>query len=392
MHQHSLLAPIPADAPVPTTKSRSTARSLLVGLIVGVVFGAAIGGVMVLLDAPFLADLFQGYERVGGVSWIFIVLAMFGAILAHELGHVLGGLRVGFHFVLLVVGPLRVERDDDDRLKVRLNRDLASSGGIAALYPKDQRDLVRRFAWVIAAGPIASLVTGALCLAILAVMQEPTVAKSFVATLGGMSLALAVATLVPMKSGYYLTDGARLLQLRRGGPAAERDAAMLSLLASSTGDAPFESWSRDVVEASIGPVDGSIFELQGRSYAYGWTIAKGAVEDARAQLQRALSLTAGLPPVMRASLENELAFMDAMYPAPDGTGARDVQEPPKVLGVPEHGRLRTLAAIALARGDVAASQAHISAARAILENGKAGKTGGGKWELDRLREIEARLN
>jgi hypothetical protein len=293
---------------------------MLIGLVVGVALGAGIALIAKALNARLLSGLFSGYDAAGGWAWVLILLAMFGAILLHEIGHVVGGLSVGFRFMLLVVGPLRVEREPSGKLKVGLNKELASGGGLAALYPEDPHDLVRRFAWVVAAGPIASAVTCALWVAIVAILPDASIARSFIATLGGLSFAVALATLTPMQAGVYLTDGARLRQLHRGGPEARRDAAMLSLLAVSVGDAPFESWDRATVLASIEPVDGSIFELQGRSYAYGWLVAKGATSEAREQMQRAIDITAGLPPAMRAALDNELAFIDALHPPADGGG------------------------------------------------------------------------
>jgi hypothetical protein len=69
-----------------------------------------------------------------------------------------------------------------------------------------------------------------------------------------------------------------------------------------------------------------------------------------------------------------------------------VPEPPAIPGLPDYARRRTLAAIAASRGDHAAARAHVEEARRQLMSGKAGATGGGKWELDRLREVEAHLS
>ena len=56
------------------------------------------------------------------------LLSVFGAIALHELGHVLGMLAANFRVLLYVVGPLKISREGD-RLRLRLNRDLALAGG-----------------------------------------------------------------------------------------------------------------------------------------------------------------------------------------------------------------------------------------------------------------------
>jgi hypothetical protein len=389
-----LLPPIPADAPVPTAKSRSAVRSLLLGLLAGGALGVGMAALMNALNAKFVSDLFAGYDD-NRWAWVFMVLALFGAIVVHELGHVVDGLSVGFRFILFIAGPLRVERAPDGTIKPGLNKDLMSAGGLAALYPQDQRDLVRRFAWIVAAGPLGSLVTSVVCVAIVAALDEPGLARSFAATLAGTSLAIAVATVTPMRTGYYLTDGARLLQLRRGGLPAARDAALLSMIGANSVGTPIESWERELIVAGAVPADGSIFELQGRSYAYLWAVARGRVHEARMQLQRAIAISQGLPAVTKASLASELAFIDAMHPergAMSGdVGPASSAAPTATAGVPQHARLRTMAAIAALHGDDGAARAHIDAARTLLTSSKTATTSGGRWELDRLQEIEARM-
>jgi hypothetical protein len=349
---------------------------------------------MTTLNAKFVSDLFAGYHA-NRWAWVFIAAALFGAIVVHALGHVVGRVSVGFRFILFIAGPLRVERAPDGTITPGLNKDLMSAGGLAALYPRDQRDLVRRFAWIVAAGPLGSLVTSVVCVALVAARDEPGLARSFAATLAGTSLAIAVATVTPMRTGYYLTDGARLLQLRRGGLPAARDAALLSMIGANGVGVPIESWERERIVAGPVPADGSIFALQGRSYAYLWAVARGGVHEARMQLQRAIAISEGLPAVTRASLAGELAVIDAMHPehgaVPGHVGPANSAAPTAAAGVPQHARLRTMAAIAGLHGDDSAARAQIDAARTLLTSSKTAATSGGRWELDRLREIEARM-
>jgi len=51
---------------------------------------------------------------------------------------------------------------------------------------------------------------------------------------GWMSVAIFIITMVPMRSGGFFSDGARLLRFTRGGEAAELDALLMQIVASST--------------------------------------------------------------------------------------------------------------------------------------------------------------
>jgi hypothetical protein len=96
----------------------------------------------------------------GLVAVCFLAPCLAG--LAHELGHVIAGWLVGFQFRLLVFGPMRLERGASGRVRARLNQDPALFGGIACSLPTDNRDLIKRFAWFVAGGPVMSLAFAAL--------------------------------------------------------------------------------------------------------------------------------------------------------------------------------------------------------------------------------------
>ncbi len=147
----------------------------------------------------------------------------------HELGHLIGGFSQGFRSILLVVGPLRLEREQQrDSLRLSLNRDLELAGGVAACMPTTDHDLVRRMSVMVGAGPATSLLLGAL--AIIAVVTLPLSWWSIAVTLFGVSsLIIGLVTAIPMNNGSFMSDGQRFVQLRANGPAARRDVALLTL-------------------------------------------------------------------------------------------------------------------------------------------------------------------
>jgi hypothetical protein len=143
----------------------------------------------------------------------------------HELGHLIGGFSQGFRSILLVVGPLRLEREQQrDSLRLSLNHDLELAGGVAACMPTTDHDLVRRMSVMVGAGPATSLLLGAL--AIIAVVTLPLSWWSIAVTLFGVSsLIIGLVTAIPMNNGSFMSDGQRFVQLRANGPAARRDVA-----------------------------------------------------------------------------------------------------------------------------------------------------------------------
>lgn len=345
------------------------------------------------VDPRFLRQLF-GPHAGSLPPWVLFPLIfpllLLTAILVHEGGHVVGGLTAGFRFLFLVVGPLRIERTERGHIALALNRSLALVGGIAACIPRDSHNLPRRFAWMIAAGPLASLLV-ALALGTAAYsMHAPNAFHVMSAVLALFSFAIGLVTIIPMRTGMFLSDGARLLQLSRGDSAARRDAALLSIIAADQSGVPVHEWNRDTVLALLTPADASVFERTGRLLAYMWALANGAVGDGRAQLERAATISEGLPPIERAWLDNEMAFMRALYDR-TGTGEASMPAPAALTRVPAYSRARTAAALAAANGDHQSTRRQLDLARSALASGTAAKTGGGQWELDRLAEIEREI-
>jgi hypothetical protein len=179
--------------------------------------------------------LFPKGEKPNG--FVFFMLVVSGILLAlavHELGHLLTGLAQGFRFQLFVVGPLGIRRDNN-KIKVYLNKNIGMMGGIAATVPViAQEDNKKKFARLILAGPMASLIFGLLAIAI-APFGSILWSWFFFLT-GACSLGLVAATTLPKKSGVYFTDRARYQRLTGKGKAAESELALLNIIAQSMTD------------------------------------------------------------------------------------------------------------------------------------------------------------
>lgn len=172
-----------------------------------------------------------------------------------------GGFEVRTAFVLLVVGPLRIDRTGG-RLRVMLNRDLAMAGGVALCVPVRRDGLSARFAVMVGCGPIVSLFLGVASLGMAVWMPGAAVhLKLGAGMLGLLSIGLGLITLLPMPMGEMALDGLRVLRLLRGGEAAGRDAALLMV---SYGRGPGDAGRSP---ARLGPRGGA-----GLAGTRGWNI------------------------------------------------------------------------------------------------------------------------
>ncbi|MBS1827032.1 MAG: hypothetical protein JST93_17065 [Acidobacteria bacterium] len=216
----------------------------------------------------------------------FTPLAFLLAAAWHELGHLVGGWLSGFQFSLFIVGPIRIERLHD-RLKLSLNRSLSLAGGLAAATPPpgtrlEPDEMKRALFRIVAGGPLFSLI-GALLL-----LPATLLLSASLGITGAISLIIAVATMIPLSTGGFRSDGARLLQLSRGGEEAQRW-AHLAILAGFIYTTRPRDWPRDLV-TSISRIGDRSFD----AVSAAWLRAchhedRGELDDAKLWIEEALA-------------------------------------------------------------------------------------------------------
>jgi len=180
---------------------------------------------------------------VGILIITFIVLAV------HELGHLLTGLFNGFRFELFVVGPLGIKRESD-KIKVFLNKNLGYYGGVAATTPVNNEEKnAQKFAWILLAGPISSIIFAFLCFIIAFSIGKPL---GMVFILGGvMSFGIFLATTVPSRTGMFFTDRKRFQRLIYPGKDREVELAMLRILGTFTMDNSYKNIALQDIELMV---------------------------------------------------------------------------------------------------------------------------------------------
>lgn len=317
-----------------STKQKSQVRQLVMGGIIGAIAGLmGYASVTYLVDESVIKSLAHSDTSWEGPLKVAIILfAIWGAWVAHELGHLLSGLAQGFKFHLFIVGLLGVRRNmQTDDIEWYLNRDVNLAGGIAATIPvRDEANLRKKFAIIVAMGPVVSLL-GAIAGIGLSYAWLPQLetqstallrlALNFGFAFGAASLLLFLATTIPGKTGMFFTDRARFFRLIRGGKAAEIEQATLTVLAKTMGGEPYSALDKSQLEA-IASEDSTMFQIYARNLLFRYHLDINEPEEAFRQIQLAEPLIVDQPALFKNELLKELALAYALI-AQDAEKAQD---------------------------------------------------------------------
>ncbi len=185
-----------------------TLKDSLIGLFLGM---AIMLGAIYFIPKESINKLFPNSPLETVVFFSSVFLCPFIAILLHELGHLFAGLIQGFQLQLFVVAFLGIKREDD-KVKFYFNKELQFFGGIAATSPrKVTNNLKKQFAYILIAGPLFSLIFGALFLLLFSITDS--IFNSSLGITGIISSGLFLATTLPSKSGVFFTDRKRMQRL-----------------------------------------------------------------------------------------------------------------------------------------------------------------------------------
>lgn len=156
-----------------------------------------------------------------GIISFFIVLNI------HELGHTLVGLYQGFRFEFMVIGPLGIKRSEKGGITFYFEKNISFWGGCAATIPSDKKGVMAKFARVVIAGPITSLIFGALIGVIYVYIKV-----DMLLMIAAMSLGIGATTLIPFqkRTGGFYSDGRRYLRIRDKGKSGYEEVATMNIV------------------------------------------------------------------------------------------------------------------------------------------------------------------
>jgi len=285
---------------------RKDLRSILFGILLGVVFA-------ILLIAESNRMRSPGHPQANFTIATYL-LATTLAIVLHELGHLLAGWMVGFHFSSFTIGPFSVLLEYG-KLRVRVRRSLPA-GGYAGMHVDRVRRLRRRLLIFIAAGPAANLLTMAIALMVLS--SDPVIGgwlSSFIRLFWMISAVLGIGNLLPFRLGVLYPDGARIWMLLFSRAKARRWLSVAAIGSQSRAGVRSRDFRRTWLNTAGSVQDGSVDEFAANWVAYMAANDRKDVPAAAAHLERCLGLVNLLGPVLQDLLAIEATVFTAWFRA-----------------------------------------------------------------------------
>lgn len=223
------------------------------------------------------------------ISLLTILLTALLMTFVHELGHSAVGLALGMKLRAFVVGPFQW-RIESGKWSFQFRPIAILQGGGATGIVAPVADFPReRFVWMIAAGPLANLVTGvlALWLAFTAPAASPVQSGGLLALFGVFSLSGFAANLVPFKTKAKYSDGAKIYQLLSGG--AWGDFHTVISMAGSSVVSPLRPRDYDIaiIERAIAGIKQGTEGLLLRLLAHQCYLDRSQLNDAESTLKEA---------------------------------------------------------------------------------------------------------
>ena len=178
-------------------------------------------------------------------------------------------------------------------------------------------------------------------------------------------------TLIPTTTSGFLTDGARLLRLAQGGGAADREAALLALVAESISGARPREWTPELVaRSSVEPIPGDPLADAGWALATAVARDRGDAHATRDLLVRRIGVWETIPPATRGGLVGDAALFEAAVRGDAGQARTWLDRmPPRAVLADPAGQALVEAFVLRAEGDLDAARIQIGTARESLSGG-----------------------
>jgi hypothetical protein len=360
------------EQPPPAATLRKGRRGWLPLLLVG----AAIGGLLDFADSDMLRIL-PGAQAL----LIGFIPALYFSILVHELGHVVAGLSAGFELRALMVGAVVLTRQAQGwKCRVIPRRILV--GGLTAMVPASADRLVGRYIRLTLGGPGAS--TALLLITWILMSIFPHSAGVRVLLL--INLLIVITACVPYTWRSRASDGKLFLLLTRTGPAAERLAAMLYILALDAQHVEPRDWPQALVEKMNLPTKDDAFLLNAIVFRYARALDTGDPERIAEAIECALSASQGTRPDVRRAFYAAACCFQGFFRHDVRLAEAWLDDARKVKGAvtPTDWDSRAMGAIALAKGQHTEARACLTRYLAMLDRQPAG----GMIAAERARTLE----
>lgn len=292
--------------------------------------------------------------EISGTAFLVLLFVFFVysyiSILIHELGHLVGALVSGFKLNFLTVARFILIREQHG-LKLRRMRKM-SAGGLTSTVPMSHHNLKKKLMVFIAGGPIASFALFLLGLCLLPfpnmVGQNPLLFA--VVLFAGLNLYLAITNSLPLKVGFYTTDGYIMSSLARNTVEGQRFLAMYEYLVDTAQGVRPRELSDELVARSLAHPEKSMHHGYGLIMAYYKALDSGDVDQAGKFLDEALAIKNYIPEFIRASLFMEAAYFEAHHRQSADNAQEWFNQVEEFVFLQPYTQRRVEAALALAHG------------------------------------------
>jgi hypothetical protein len=271
--------------------------------LIGVIIGLVISAILILADQNSLPQWhWPAFNGLLLFPALYVVFAL------HEIGHFVAGKLVGLDAGGISVGPFAFAKSGKN-WRFRFDwRTCIIGGFFTPLTTVDVPPL--RYVWLVAGGPLASIVLTVLFGLICA--QYGSGAWSWIGSLFWTSLFSVIISLIPVSSGLNKSDGARLWQLLRYPERARSWMALLALQTDNTKGLRPREWNRQLFEQIL-TTDASASEyLHSQLLAFYRRLDEGLETQALVHLEIVLARSARVGKVLRHALFLEAASTSAL--------------------------------------------------------------------------------
>lgn len=346
---------------------------------------AAIAGLLPPIGA-FAQHLSGSLSDTPGILLGYLILLATPVVMAvlasliREAARLALALRQGARVLRVVLGPLQLE-PAGGRLRPSRNRLRNPLMIGAVLMPTRTAHLLRDLWAQTLVGPLLNLLTAGLALAALPLLRGT--AYHLALLFGLVSLIYALVALLPMHTNGTPNGGAQLLDLWRGGPAAQRWCAVTTLRALGQAQRP-RDWDRGLLALALALPDYSVDDLVAHDLAFSAALDRGDAGEVLRHITYLLAHIDACPAWLRPALQLEGAFFAARQG--DWAAARAAYEQARgKLPLSQSQYDRVEAAVLLAEGQPAQALAVARRCLAALE--REPQTGLSALEADLAREL-----
>ena len=337
--------------------------------------GLAVGAGVLFVPASF-SDSLPGFNPVVWMFWFYIAIAI------HELGHLAAGKMAGMAPGLLSIGGFVLTKSGD-HWNFRFDR-RQIFGGMAGLLPDRGDFRVAAFAWMVATGPIASVLLALACWT--AYVRFGSGTWDWIGSACWASM-VGLLSLIPMSSGLHKSDAARLWMLLKHPGAARAWMAAASVGTDNAKGVRPREWDPEMVEQMLAEVPDGSAKIGPELMAYYRRLDERNEPAAREHLENALAASAKSGKAVRQALFLEAAEVNALMTG-NATKARTWRDRALRLRKPE-----SIAcvdgAIAMCEGRYDDAIRDIAAARAFMTKRKL-DSGLARFAHERLNDRERR--